>query len=204
MTSPFAKTRLGLVCLFIVLAANLLMAQSLRNGEDKAPDGKHGQSGQTLPATGPIGQTVVQGNGINYHGGPVLKASPVPIYIIWYGNWNGGTRPSDSQATVSLIEGFLGSNSLGGSSYEAINTTYGDATGNVSDLLRLPHPRDHWRSGYQVRFRRKRGSMPEWLRNSNHRPQQPLGWRRRRGRHEQRDHARNRRSYHRPGPECLV
>ena len=23
------------------------------------------------------------------HGGTVLKANPVPIYIIWYGNWNG-------------------------------------------------------------------------------------------------------------------
>ncbi len=136
MTSLFAKARLGLVCLFIVLGANALMAQSLRSGQDKAPDGKHGQSGQTLPAAGPIGQTVVQGNGINYHtGGTVLKASPVPIYIIWYGNWNGGARPSDSQATVNLIQGFLGSNSLGGSSYEAINTTYGDTTGNVSGHL---------------------------------------------------------------------
>jgi hypothetical protein len=135
MISPLGKIRFALAFLFLILTANLLMAQRIRSGGDAVPDGKHGQSGQTLPAVAPVGQTVVQGNGINYHGGPVLKASPVPIYIIWYGNWNGGTRPSDSQATVSLLQGFLGSNSLGGSTYEAINTTYGDNTGNVSGHL---------------------------------------------------------------------
>src|SRR5690348_16308952 len=122
MTSRFGKVRLALAFLFVLVVANSLLAQRMRGSEDAVPDGRHGQSGQTLPPAGPVGQTVVQGNGINYHGGPVLQGNPVPIYIIWYGNWNNGTRPSDSQTTVNLIQGFLGSNSLGGSSYEAINT----------------------------------------------------------------------------------
>jgi len=81
----------------------------------------------------PTGPTVVTGNGINYHGGPVLQGNPVPIYVIWYGNWNG--TGSNTQATVSLIDTFL--NSLGNTGYERINTTYGDNTGNVSGNLAL-------------------------------------------------------------------
>jgi phosphate-induced protein 1 len=131
MTASLGKMKYALVFLFVILAANFLAAQSLRPGADgdTSPDGH-------VPGQAPTKQpAVVQGNGINYHGGPVLKGSPVPIYIIWYGNWNGGARPSDSMTTVNLIESFLGSNSLGGSSYEAINTTYGDNTGNVSGHL---------------------------------------------------------------------
>ena len=78
---------------------------------------------------------MVTGNGINYHGGPVLQGNPVPIYVIWYGNWNG--TGSNTQATVNLIDTFL--NSLGNTGYERINTTYGDTTGNVSGNLTLAH-----------------------------------------------------------------
>ncbi len=81
----------------------------------------------------PTGPAVVTGNGINYNGGPVLKGNPVPIYVIWYGNWNG--TGSNTQATVSLIDTFL--SSLGNTPYELINSTYGDTTGNVSGNLTL-------------------------------------------------------------------
>jgi hypothetical protein len=131
MTSPFGKARIAVAFLFVVLAMNFLAAQTLNHPQGVSPDGKGG----AVENAAPTGQSVTTGNGINYNGGPVLKASPVPIYIIWYGKWNGGTRPSDSTATVSLIESFLGSASLGGSSYEAINTLYGDSTGNVSGHL---------------------------------------------------------------------
>jgi len=134
MASPLRKMSTALALLFVMLAATTLLAQRVRTGEDESPDGKHGKSGATQAAA-PSGGAVVQGNGINYHGGPVLKGSPVPIYIIWYGNWSTGPRPSDSGATVSLIQGFLSSSALGGSSYEAINSTYGDNTGNVSGKL---------------------------------------------------------------------
>jgi hypothetical protein len=134
MAVPLRKIRLALALLLVVLTANYLVAQRPLLGNDDAPDGKHGKSGVTSQAV-PSGGAVVQGNGINYHGGPVLKASPVPIYIIWYGNWTSGPHASDSATTVNLIESFLSSSSLGGSTYEAINTTYGDNSGNVSGHL---------------------------------------------------------------------
>jgi Phosphate-induced protein 1 conserved region len=140
MKASLGKTKYALALLLVMLVATSLLAQRVREGS--TPDGHknvpNGDGSTTLvPDTGaaPTGNTVTLGNGINYNGGPVLKGNPVPIYIIWYGNWNGGAKPSDSQTTVNLIQGFLGSNSLGGSSYEAINTTYGDTTGNVSGHL---------------------------------------------------------------------
>ena len=141
MKSPRGKMRYALAFLFMMLAANFLMAQTVREGSIPAghkafPNGDG--SASILPDDGtgnaaPTGQSVTTGNGINYNGGPVLKSSPVPIYIIWYGNWSG--TGSNTAATVSLLEGFLSSTSLGGSSYEAINTLYGDTTGNVSGHL---------------------------------------------------------------------
>jgi hypothetical protein len=121
-----------------ILTANLLMAQRVLqrpDGEDVVPDGHvQGVEEQTMPAVaGPVGDAVVTGNGINYHGGPVLKGNPVPIYVIWYGNWNG--TGSNTSTTVNLVETFI--NSLGNTGYERINTTYGDTTGNVSGNLHL-------------------------------------------------------------------
>jgi hypothetical protein len=147
MAVPVRKVRSVLALLLVMLAANFLMAQRPLTSGDDVPDGKHGKSGAVAEAV-PTGTAVVQGNGINYHGGPVLKGNPVPIYIIWYGNWTNGPKPSDSGATVSLLEGFLGSTSLGGSSYEAINTTYGDNTGNVSGHLNFSgHTFDNYSAG---------------------------------------------------------
>ncbi len=129
MRSPLGK--FVLASLFMLLAVNFMAAQAVLHGNGVTPDGKGG----VIENAKPTGQTVTTGNGINYNGGPVLKGNPVPIYIIWYGNWTNGPKPSDSGTTVSLIETFLASNALGGSSYEAINTTYGDTTGNVSGHL---------------------------------------------------------------------
>jgi phosphate-induced protein 1 len=131
MKSSKAKIKFASVVLFVMLAVNFLAAQAVRPGVD-GDDSPSVHGTNAAPVKQPA---VVQGNGINYHNGPVLKGSPVPIYIIWYGNWNGGALPSDSQATVTAIQGFLSSTALGGSSYEAINTTYGDTTGNVSGHL---------------------------------------------------------------------
>jgi len=120
-----------------MLAANFLMAQKVREGS--VPEGQKmvpaGDGSAIAVPVDPsaIGQAVVTGNGINYNGGPVLKGNPVPIYVIWYGNWNG--TGSNTQATVSLIDTFL--NSLGNSAIELVNTTYGDTTGNVSGNLNL-------------------------------------------------------------------
>jgi hypothetical protein len=150
MKLPFGKVLL--VFLFVFLAVNFMAAQKPISGADGmnlVPDGKGGVQPDTFShSVTPSGDTVVTGNGINYNGGPILSGSPVPIYIIWYGNWNGGAKPSDSMATVSAIEGFLGSASLGGSSYEAINTTYGSTTANVSGHLNFTaHSFDNYSQG---------------------------------------------------------
>jgi len=138
MKSPLGKMRYALAFLFMMLAASFLMAQSVLRpsvpaGDKMRPNGDGSASAVADNGAVPTGQSVTTGNGINYNGGPVLQGSPVPIYIIWYGNWNG--TGSNTAATVSLLEGFLSSTSLGGSSYEAINTLYGDTTGNVSGHL---------------------------------------------------------------------
>ena len=135
MKISIGKTKYALAFLLVLVAANFLMAQSVLRPSVPAGDKMvpNGDGTAAAVAAGPSGQAVVTGNGINYNGGPVLKGNPVPVYIIWYGNWNG--TGSNTPATQSLIQGFLSSTSLGGSSYEAINTTYGDTTGNVSGHL---------------------------------------------------------------------
>jgi hypothetical protein len=141
MTPSLGKVRYALAFLFVMLAANFLAAQALKPGSDGGPDKKptghnpEAQQEETIdqPEAGPIGDAVVTGNGINYHGGPVLKGNPVPIYVIWYGNWKG--TGSNTAATVGLVENFI--NTVGNTPYEKINSTYGDTTGNVSGNLAL-------------------------------------------------------------------
>ncbi len=75
----------------------------------------------------PIGEAVVTGNGIEYHGGPVMQG-PHNVYFIWYGNFSG-----NSALTIlpDLINGF------GGSRYFNTNTTYGDTTGDIANTVTL-------------------------------------------------------------------
>jgi hypothetical protein len=143
MKRPQRKIRFASVFLFLVLALNFMAAQELKQhvdnpGQtaDKVPSGHVPGVPPTSmePAVpGPIGETVVTGNGINYHNGPVMKGNPVNAYIVWYGNWN--STGSNTAATRSLIEHFLGT--IGGSNIERVNTTYGDTTGNVSGNVRF-------------------------------------------------------------------
>jgi hypothetical protein len=58
------------------------------------------------------------GNGIGYHGGPVILGT-TNVYYIWYGNWGGNTATS---ILTDLANG------MGGSSYYNINTTYYDGS----------------------------------------------------------------------------
>src|SRR5579864_5887095 len=140
MKLPQGKSKFLSVLFFLVLAVNFMAGQAVKRGNnaagDPVPDDINhthkGNPNQTLPAiAGPVGQAVVTGNGINYHGGPVMKGNPVNIYLIWYGNWSG--TGSNTAATVSTVEHFV--STLGNTPYEKINTTYGDTTGNVSGNL---------------------------------------------------------------------
>src|SRR5713226_8268707 len=58
------------------------------------------------------------GNGIFYHGGPLMLGTPT-MYYIWYGNWSSNTA-------VSILSEF--GQFLGGSPYYNINTTYYDGS----------------------------------------------------------------------------
>jgi len=67
------------------------------------------------------------GNGISYHGGPVMLGTP-NVYIIWYGNWTGNS------ATTILTD--LATN-MGGSAYFMTNTGYYNAAGqHVTGAIR--------------------------------------------------------------------
>jgi hypothetical protein len=118
------------ICAAIVMATGCMQAGA--TGEDEAavkatelaPNGKgfltrdaaaavpSGQAGSRRPGGG--------GNGISYHGGPVMLGT-VNVYYIWYGDWSG------NNATTILTDF---AQHIGGSSYEHINTTYYDGAGN--------------------------------------------------------------------------
>ena len=136
----FRKVSLALTMMFVIVASSALMAQSvltghreIQRGERAVPNGDGSVSLVPDDGAKPSGNAVVTGNGINYNGGPVLHGNPVPIYLIWYGNWS--STGSNTAATVSLVEHYV--NSLGKTPYEEINSTYGDNSGNVSGNVTL-------------------------------------------------------------------
>ena len=129
MKSRFSLAAASLLAL-CVLIAPVATAQDELNG---APDNDHEQPahgrGRTRNQIGHAGSggTVVQGNGINYHGGPVMHGV-VNLYFIWYGNW--GSEYTNASTIINAWASAIGS-----SPYEDINTTYGDTTGNVSGQI---------------------------------------------------------------------
>src|SRR5579863_3341836 len=129
--------RLFALCATILIVFGLLpfsraLAETARDAHHLVPTGKGwGVAQDNSPFT------VIQGNGINYHGGPVMPAT-VNVYFIWYGNWSSGPHASDSAATVNLLDDFFcSSGGIGGSGYELINSTYGDNVNNVSGNVAL-------------------------------------------------------------------
>ena len=90
MRFPIGKMHYAFAFFLAILTANALIAQELLKQhvdnpgqtamKDTAATGHvPGVLPQTMNAIpGPVGLAVVTGNGINYHGGPVLKSNPVP------------------------------------------------------------------------------------------------------------------------------
>jgi len=98
-------------------------------GQESAPDLANNRGGT-------VAGYVHSGNGIIYHGGPVMHGSPVHVYFIWYGNWTTGPTASDRPETVALVDTlFAPTRGMGASPYFRITTTYGDTTGNASGNL---------------------------------------------------------------------
>ncbi len=101
-------------------------AQASRNANHLTPTGKGWGAEQSTSST-----VVLSGDGINWHGGPIVPGT-VNVYFIWYGNWTSGHKSSDSQTTVTLLDDLFGSGGIGGSGYEDINSTYNDGTNSVT------------------------------------------------------------------------
>jgi phosphate-induced protein 1 len=100
--------------LVVFVFASLAMTQVARDADDLKPTGKGWGERQNQPDGHVAKARPVRGNGITYHGGPVMTAG-AHMYYIWYGNWNGNT------ATTILTDL---ANGIGGTPYFNINTTY--------------------------------------------------------------------------------
>jgi hypothetical protein len=119
------KRVLLLALVSLGLFANMARAQYV--GMTKPFDPSSPQLVPPNAQLGPIGESVVTGNGIEYHGGPVMQG-PHNVYFIWYGNFSGNTALT---ILPDLINGF------GGSRYFNTNTTYGDTTGDIANTVTL-------------------------------------------------------------------
>jgi hypothetical protein len=104
--------RIFFTAMLTVALCGIGVGQATRSGSELVPNGK----GQGVLA--PPGQSnkarPTRGNGISYHGGPVMLGT-TNVYYIWYGNWSGNTANS-------ILTNFA--QKVGGSSYFNINTTY--------------------------------------------------------------------------------
>jgi hypothetical protein len=101
------------------LGAGVIKKHKDDKTRDLAPTGKGW--GENRPEASPLAQgqapgkaRPVKGNGINYHGGPLILGT-TKVYYIWYGNWSGNSAES---ILTNLAQ------SIGGSPYFNINTTY--------------------------------------------------------------------------------
>ena len=108
--------RVAISLLFTVALCGVAFAQVTRDSSEMVPNGKgwgekqpHGQAQNALQRARPK-----RGNGINYHGGPLITSGP-NVYYIWYGNWGGNTA-------LTILTDFASSE--GGSGYFNINSTY--------------------------------------------------------------------------------
>src|SRR5258706_846177 len=120
------RTRMKAITLTTTIAAVLIAFATSVNagvtiqnapasGSGMVPTGK-GWGVQPTQALSPL----ISGNGIDYHGGPVMLGT-THIYYIWYGNWTGDTA-------TTILTDFA--NNIGGSPYFNINTTYYDGNSN--------------------------------------------------------------------------
>ncbi len=135
-----------LVTAFLLLIAPAALAQIAQHSTHMVPTGKGwGVEVENAPAE-VTPDSVTTGNGISYHGGPIMAGNPVHVYFIWYGGWTSSSG-ANSTDTVGKLRALLSSTGLDNSAYEKINTTYGSSSANVSGALLRPSGTD-WFAGY--------------------------------------------------------
>jgi hypothetical protein len=107
--------RAALACAAMLLFVLSLNAQTVRtdnSAEDLKPTGKGWGERDNRP-NNEANRAKVRGNGITYHGGPVITATK-DVYFIWYGTWSS----TDQSILTNMVS------NEGGSPYFNINTTY--------------------------------------------------------------------------------
>ena len=112
IASTLAYSALAIACLAVVSPA------IAGNDDDLVPSGKG--YGMRPDNWQPANKGKPSGNGIGYHGGPVMLGM-TNVYYIWYGNWSGNTAGT-------ILTDFA--SNIGGSPYFNINTTYYDGSNN--------------------------------------------------------------------------
>lgn len=120
-----SKTLRGGGCFVALLTLTTLMSYA-DDDRDLAPNGKgigtvlHPGKPGDEPGPARTNKTP-SGNGIYYHGGPLILGG-TNIHLIWYGNWNNNTATTILPDLARYI---------GGSPYFNINTTYTDGSGKA-------------------------------------------------------------------------
>src|ERR1700690_1599759 len=121
-----------------------LNAQTVRHATHLAPNGKGWGIERKVSerkvsiGAGTAANRPASTNGIIYHGGPVMRANPVNVYFIWYGDWTNGPKLSDRQNTVNLLDIlFAPTRGIGSSGFFKINTTYSDTVGHPTGNIAL-------------------------------------------------------------------
>ena len=99
MTTNKRRSAFGHIGLNLVLTFMVVCASTFLNAQAKVPPANRkpvAAAPAVMPTTnltgislGPVGFAAT-GNGIEYHGGPVMLSSH-NVYFIWYGNWSGNT-----------------------------------------------------------------------------------------------------------------
>jgi hypothetical protein len=118
----------GFVCLALCLvcaasapaqiARHRVIVPAASAAGDRQPTGKGW--GEAPKNNAHAGGGHLSGNGISYHGGPLMLGA-TNVYYIWYGDWSGDT------AVQSILLDFA--SSIGGSAWFNINTTYYNGSG---------------------------------------------------------------------------
>jgi hypothetical protein len=94
---------------------------------DVRPNGHGGGIVNQWAKAGSGGAKKSSGNGIFYHGGPVMTGAQ-HMYYIWYGNWSGN---SATTILTDFANGLSGGTDLAGKNYFDTNTTYTDGNGTA-------------------------------------------------------------------------
>ncbi len=110
------RATLASAALLLGIGAGVARAQDDQQNGDQFEKGVHGTI--YSPHGGGLQRHQGGGNGISYHGGPLILGQ-THAYYIWYGNWSGDTA-------VSILDNLA--SSIGGSPYFNINTTYYDGS----------------------------------------------------------------------------